>query len=82
MRDPQTIAMSLHRWMNVDAQDRSDDDGAVLTRTLDDEAWPHDGQSCDWGPEWEQFTASGYANTLSNADYVANYLLDDATYGL
>ena len=42
--DHQTIAMSLHRWMNIGIHDGRDDDGAVPTRTLDKDPWPHEGQ--------------------------------------
>ena len=43
--DHQTISMSIHRWMHEGAYYAADDStGVVQTRTLDDEAWPHEGQ--------------------------------------
>ena len=48
------MAMAMHRWLNLDGVRAS---GTVQTRTLDEDPWPHEGQSCDWGPEYEQVAA-------------------------
>jgi len=61
-----TISMALERWLNNEE-----------TRELDTEPWPHQGQKCDWGPEWLQYTNGNYELEMSNNYYVEHFLSPD-----
>lgn len=68
------MSMALHRWLNLDHREHTH--GVIQTRTVDTEAWPHAGQKCDWGPEWQQFIKND-AFEMSNGDFVGQFVDSD-----
>lgn len=64
--------MALHRWINLDHSKGTQ--GVRQTRTVDEEAWPHAGQKCDWGPEWEQFVEHNGLK-MSNDEFKDQFVL-------
>merc|ERR1711998_522005 len=68
------MSMALHRWLNLDHREHTH--GVIQTRTVDTEAWPHAGQKCDLGPEWQQFIKND-AFEMSNGDFVGQFVDSD-----
>jgi len=58
-----TISEALKRWFNSSSGD------VLNTRTVDPMEWPHDGQECGWGPEWDVFIAN-HSQSLEFGDLV------------
>lgn len=64
-----TMSMALERWLTNEQ-----------SRVLDKEPWPHQGQKCDWGPEWLQYMNNASELVISNEYYVQHFLSQDGDH--
>jgi len=73
------ISETLYRWFNASAATGTED-AITGTRVIDAHEWPHAGQECAWGPEWNAYVTNHSESLEFGDNHIKTGDADDDAY--